>query len=38
MLQLKCLRLGQKLLYLCIFGLDFEEAIVIFEINTLKFF
>ena len=34
----KCLNLGPKLLYLGIFGLEFEKAIVIFEIKTLKFF
>ena len=30
----KYLYLGQKLLYVCIFGLEFEKAIVIFEINA----
>ena len=33
----KYLHLGQKLLYLGIFGLEFEKAIVIFEINAVKF-
>ena len=31
------LHLRQKMLYLDIFGLEFEKAIVIFEINVLKF-
>ena len=34
----KYLHLGQKLLYLGIFGLEFEKVIVIFEISTLEFF
>ena len=33
----KCLNLGQKGLELCIFGLEFENNIVIFEIGTLEF-
>ena len=33
----KYLHLGQKIVYLVIFGLEFEKAIVIFEINALKF-
>ena len=33
----KCLNLGQKRLELCIFGLEFENNIVIFEIGTLEF-
>ena len=35
--KLKCLNLGPKLPYLNIFGLDFENNIVIFEISTLEF-
>ena len=33
----ECLNLGQKMLYLGIFGLESSKAIVIFEISTLKF-
>ena len=33
----KCLNLGLKGLELCIFGLEFENNIVIFEIGTLEF-
>ena len=33
----KYLHSGQKMLYLGVFGLEFEKAIVIFEINALKF-
>ena len=33
----KYLHLGQKILYLGIFQLEFEKAIVIFEISALKF-
>ena len=33
----KCLNLGPKRLELCIFGLEFENNIVIFEIGTLEF-
>ena len=33
----KCLNLGTKGLELCIFGLEFENNIVIFEIGTLEF-
>ena len=33
----KCINLGQKMSYLGIFGMKFENSIVIFEINTLKF-
>ena len=32
----KCLNLGPKMPYLGIFGLEFQKAIVIFEISTLK--
>ena len=32
----KCLHIGQKILYLAIFGLKFEKAIVIFKINAPK--
>ena len=32
-----CLNLGPKRLELCIFGLEFENNIVIFEISTLEF-
>ena len=35
--MLKCLYLGPKLLYLGIFGLEFENNIIIFEISTLEF-
>ena len=33
---IKCLNLGLKLPYLCIFGLEFSKTILIFEISTLK--
>ena len=33
----KCLNLGPKMSGLCIFRLEFENNIVIFEINTLEF-
>ena len=33
----KSLNLGPKILYLYIFGLEFENNIVIFEISALKF-
>ena len=33
----KCLNLGPKMSYLGIFGLKFEENIIIFEISTLEF-
>ena len=33
----KYLHLGQKMLHLCIFGLEFDKGIAIFEINALKF-
>ena len=33
----KCLNLGLKVSYLGILGLEFNKAIVIFEISTLKF-
>ena len=32
----KYLHLGQKMLYLGIFGLEFEKAIVIFEVKALR--
>ena len=34
----KYLSLGQILLYLITFGLEFEKAIAVFERNALKFF
>ena len=37
MQEKRYLHLGQKILYLDIFGLEFEKAIVIFETNALKF-
>ena len=37
MQEKRYLHLGQKILYLDIFGLEFEKTIVIFEINALKF-
>ena len=37
MQEKRYLHVGQKMLYLNIFGLEFEKAIVIFEINALKF-
>ena len=33
----KCLNQGPKMPYLGVFGLEFENNIVIFEISTLKF-
>ena len=33
----KCLNLGPKIHYFGIFGLEFENNIVIFEISTLEF-
>ena len=33
----KCLNLGPKMPDLCVFGLEFENNIVIFEISPLKF-
>ena len=33
----KCLNVGQKMLDLCIFGLEFENSIVTFEISILEF-
>ena len=36
--KIKSLHLGPKILYLAISGMEFEEGIAIFQINTLKFF
>ena len=36
-LTLEYLHFGQKMICLGIFGLKFEKAIVIFEVNALKF-
>ena len=33
----KCLNLGAKIFYLGIFGLEYENNIVIFEISTFEF-
>ena len=37
-LKIKILKLAPKMPYLGIFGLEFENNIVMFEISTLEFF